>query len=154
METDLKKSIRVPFKKMHLDPNNPRFALEDAPGYDDDDRIFSDDIQNKLTDKVKSVYDVTNLERSMVAQGWVPTDSILVWEHPRRPRHCIVVEGNTRTVVLRLIRERLPKEGEEAPGDAEARGEVLGRRPGRAEALARQASPDCIGHRGTRRLSD
>ena len=50
---------------------------------------------------------VDNLERSIVSQGWIPTDTIIVWEHPKKKGHYIVVEGNTRTVVLRRVRERL-----------------------------------------------
>lgn len=61
--------------------------------------------------KVSSVYEVTNLEESILTHGWVPIDSIIVWEHPDRPGYYVVVEGNTRTVALRALRgERLERE--------------------------------------------
>ena len=104
MEADLKKQIHVPFAKIFLDPNNPRLANEDTPGYGDPSKIFGDEIQESLNARVKEVYDVDTLERSVLTQGWVPIDAIIVWEHPQKPNHYIVLEGNTRTVVLRGIR--------------------------------------------------
>jgi len=47
---------------------------------------------------------------SVVAQGWMPIDAIVVWEHPDGSQRNVVLEGNRRTVTLRRIRERLPKE--------------------------------------------
>lgn len=109
--TELQDAKLVPFDKIHLDPNNPRIAPETPPGYDDPELLFNEEIQVKLEARVRSVYDVANLEDSIVAHGWVPIDSILVWEHPKKPGHYIVVEGNTRTVALRALRgERLERE--------------------------------------------
>jgi hypothetical protein len=42
--------------------------------------------------------------------GWVPVDPMLVWEHPRKKGHYVVLEGNTRTAVLRGIRRDLARE--------------------------------------------
>lgn len=94
----------VPFDKLFLDPNNPRIAPEDAPGYENPDAIFDDELQTKLEGRMREVYKVANLEASIQAQGWVPYDPIIVWEHPKRRGHFIVVEGNTRTVALRSLR--------------------------------------------------
>lgn len=94
----------VPFNKLFLDPNNPRIAPEDAPGYEDPRAIFDDELQAKLEKRVHEVYSVANLEASIMAQGWVPYDPIIVWEHPKKRGHFIVVEGNTRTVALRALR--------------------------------------------------
>jgi hypothetical protein len=101
----------VPFDKIFLDPNNPRIAPETPPGYSDDKALFDNGLQEKLEARVRAVYDVANLEDSILAHGWVPIDSIIVWEHAKRPGHHIVVEGNTRTVALRALRgERLDRE--------------------------------------------
>ena len=108
---ELQDARLVPFDKIHLDPNNPRIAPETPPGYDDPELLFNEEIQVKLEARVRSVYDVANLEDSILAHGWVPIDSILVWEHPQRLGHYIVVEGNTRTVALRALRgERFERE--------------------------------------------
>jgi hypothetical protein len=110
MENDLKKPKEVKFDHLYLDPNNPRIAPESPPGYDDPDRIFESVLQEELVKKVQEVYNVADLEASIVAHGWVPIDAILVWEHPDATDHYIVVEGNTRTVALKNIRERLERE--------------------------------------------
>lgn len=109
--SELQDARLVPFDKIYLDPNNPRIAPENPPGYHDPDLLFNEQIQVKLEERVRAVYDVANLEDSILAHGWVPIDSILVWEHPKRPGNYIVVEGNTRTVALRALRgERLERE--------------------------------------------
>lgn len=108
---DLQDAKLVPFDKIHLDPNNPRIAPESPPGYLDDNALFAEDLQQTLEERVRAVYDVANLEDSILAHGWVPIDSIIVWEHSHRPGHYIVVEGNTRTVALRTLRgSRLERE--------------------------------------------
>lgn len=108
---DLQDAKFVPFDKIHLDPNNPRIAPESPPGYLDDNALFAEDLQQTLEARVRAVYDVANLEDSILAHGWVPIDSIIVWEHSHRPGHYIVVEGNTRTVALRTLRgSRLERE--------------------------------------------
>jgi hypothetical protein len=103
---------KVDFSKLYLDPNNPRTAPGDRPGYDDPDAIFPDPIQANLRERMEALPEVGNLEPSIVSQGWIPMDAILVWEHPKQKGHFVVVEGNTRTVVLRRLRERLVKEKE------------------------------------------
>lgn len=109
--SDLQDAKLVPFDKIHLDPNNPRIAPESPPGYLDDNALFAEDLQQTLEERVRAVYDVANLEDSILAHGWVPIDSIIVWEHSHRPGHYIVVEGNTRTVALRALRgSRLERE--------------------------------------------
>lgn len=102
--------ISVPFSKIFLDPNNPRIAPDPASRYEDPDKIFSDELQRQLTTKVYTVYQASELEDAIIAQGWVPIDPIIVWEHPDRPKYHIVVEGNTRISVLRSIRARLDRE--------------------------------------------
>ncbi|HEV2801103.1 MAG TPA: hypothetical protein VGW12_11430 [Pyrinomonadaceae bacterium] len=107
MEKDLKDPIKVPFSRIYLDPNNPRIAMAEPPGYDDPGAIFDDEVQAELTKRMEEVYDVSALESAVEAQGWVPIDAILVWEHPQRKGRYIVVEGNTRTTVLRKLRTKL-----------------------------------------------
>ena len=109
--TDLLDPKQVPFDKIYLDPNNPRIASEDPPGYEDPKTLFNDSLQENLEQRVRSVYDVATLEDSIVTHGWVPIDAVIVWEHPGNSGHVIVVEGNTRTVALRNLRtKRLDQE--------------------------------------------
>ena len=103
----------VPFTALFLDPNNPRIAPESPPGYADPDALFDADTQRQLEANVREVYDVSGLETSILAQGWVPYDPMIVWEHPKRPGNFVVLEGNTRTATLRGLRDTLkPREVE------------------------------------------
>lgn len=109
--SDLLDAKEIPFEKIYLDPNNPRIASEDPPGYDDPKALFDDALQEDLEKRVRAVYDVGTLEDSIVTHGWVPIDAVIVWEHPGNSGHVIVVEGNTRTVALRNLRtKRLEQE--------------------------------------------
>lgn len=110
MHKYLNKFTEVPFAKIFLDPNNPRTAPEERPGYEDAELIFPEAIQKPLTEKMESLTEVGNLEPAIISQGWLPVDPMLVWEHPDQPEHWVVIEGNTRTVVLRRIRRKLQQE--------------------------------------------
>lgn len=101
---DLLAPIAVPFERMFVDPNNPRIAEDRESRYEHPDEIFDSALQERLTRRTYEVYQASELEESIIAQGWVPIDAIIVWEHPNREGHYIVVEGNTRTSVLRTIR--------------------------------------------------
>lgn len=109
--SELQNARYVAFDSIFLDPNNPRIAPEMPPGYEDAAALFDQEMQSALGERVRQVYDVANLEDSILTHGWVPIDSIIVWEHPKKPGSYVVVEGNTRTVALRTLRtERLEAE--------------------------------------------
>src|SRR5438105_3870757 len=103
-ESDLLRVITVPFDKLYLDPNNPRIARGEQPGYEHPTAIFDPGVQERLEKAVAEAYKVGDLEDRIVTQGWLPIDRIIVWEHPAKKGHFIVVEGNTRTTVLRRLR--------------------------------------------------
>jgi hypothetical protein len=102
--------IPVPFSQLFLDPNNPRIAPEERPGYEEPEEIASSERQSQLAEAVKADKEISSLVRSIVDQGWAPIDAVLVWRHHKKPDIHIVVEGNRRTVALREIRELFPKE--------------------------------------------
>lgn len=111
MSIDLKPPVRVSLDRLYLDPNNPRLAAEERPGYDKPARIFDQTLQEPLETRLRETYKgVRALSRSIVSMGWVPVDPMLVWEHPRKKGHFVVLEGNTRTAVLRGIRRDLARE--------------------------------------------
>lgn len=109
---DLLEQKAVPFDRIYLDPNNPRIAQEDPPGYHDADALFDETHQGALEKRVRHAYTgVDALQDSIIQQGWIPIDPIIVWEHPARKGYYVVVEGNTRTVALRFLRgDRLEHE--------------------------------------------
>ncbi|HYE28321.1 MAG TPA: hypothetical protein VEA61_08825 [Allosphingosinicella sp.] len=97
----------VKFEQLQLDPNNPRIAPEPAPGYDDPDKLFDPKRQEELTQEVFDAYQASELEQRITRLGWTPIDPIIVWRHPKRQDVVVVVEGNTRTAILRKARTRL-----------------------------------------------
>jgi hypothetical protein len=111
MPIDLKPPARVSLDRLYLDPNNPRLAAEERPDYGKPARIFDETVQEALETRLRETYKgVRALSRSIVSMGWVPVDPMLVWEHPRKKGHFVVLEGNTRTAVLRGIRRDLARE--------------------------------------------
>jgi hypothetical protein len=110
METYLRPPIQVPFDSLYLDPNNPRLYPDDPPGYDDVQKLLDPELQKLLETRVEEEFGVDALMQAVIGNGWMPIDAIVVWEHPNGSQHNIVLEGNRRTVTLRQVRTRLPKE--------------------------------------------
>jgi hypothetical protein len=110
MDNYLRAPVKVPFSALHLDPNNPRLAPTEPPGYEDPTDLFSPDMQAELSDRAKEAFDLEQLERAVLSQGWMPIDRMVVWHHPDDPDRWVVVEGNRRTATLRGIRTRVAKE--------------------------------------------
>lgn len=112
METHLLEGKAVPFSDLYLDPNNPRLAPEDPPGYSDAKALFDPKLQVTLDERAgtDAQFELEALEVAILGQGWMPIDNILVWEHPDAKGKFIVLEGNRRTAALRRLRARLEKE--------------------------------------------
>ena len=101
----------VKFNTLQLDPNNPRIAPAEPPGYDNVKAITAPEIQRDLESLIAQKYDTDPLETAIMGQGWVGLDAIVVWSHPDDPNCNVVVEGNRRTTALRRLRgTRLEKE--------------------------------------------
>ena len=83
MENYLRDPIQVPIEKLFPDPNNPRLALEDAPGYSDVDALFDEGRRKEILDEIgAALYGIDDLVTTICGQGWMPIDNILVWRHP------------------------------------------------------------------------
>lgn len=106
MENYLRASMRVPFDDLYPDPNNPRLALDETPGYEDAEALFDEVTRKKiLTVLGETAYETDALAQAILGQGWMPIDNIITWDHPKdgTERH-VVVEGNRRLVTLSKIR--------------------------------------------------
>ncbi|HLA78128.1 MAG TPA: hypothetical protein VJU18_11165 [Vicinamibacteria bacterium] len=111
MPAELKAPIRVSLDRLFLDPNNPRLAATEKPGYADPNKLFDDDIQIQLEIRMRRSYKgIKGLMGSILGMGWIPVDAMLVWEHPKAKGHYVVVEGNARTTALRMIRREHQRE--------------------------------------------
>jgi hypothetical protein len=105
MEKYLRKSEDVPIGDLFPDPNNPRVALEDAPGYADAPALFDEALRKRILDEIgEEAYGVADLVSTIAGQGWMPIDNILVWRHPDVPGKWVVVEGNRRLISLNRLR--------------------------------------------------
>ncbi|ORA16380.1 hypothetical protein [Mycobacterium asiaticum] len=105
MEKYLRDPVQVPIANLFPDPNNPRLALEDAPGYADADALFDPATRKEILDEIgEKSYGIDDLVEAIRGQGWMPIDRIVVWQHPDDPDHYVVVEGNRRLVSLNRIR--------------------------------------------------
>ncbi len=145
----LKNRESISLDALFLDVNNPRLAPEHPPGYRDPAKLFDPTTQKELEERAKKSFDLEELEAAMVGQGWMPIDSILVWEHPDAPGKFVVVEGNRRLATLRLrILPRLKNakaklERMEAGGKRYSKGELADQRDeiSRLETLSADTNP-------------
>ena len=112
MANYMEKPKYVDFGSLYLDPNNPRLAKEDRPGYRDVNALLDKTTQDEITKILcEGDHAIKDLEAGIIGQGWLPIDTILTWVHPKHPDAQIVVEGNRRTTALRSLRStRLPRE--------------------------------------------
>jgi hypothetical protein len=104
--------LEVPLDHLWPDPNNPRLALEEAPGYTDPAKLFDEPTRARIFEELgEQAYNVDDLVDAIVGQGWMPIDNIIVWQHPADHEREVVVEGNRRRLALERIRtDVLPKE--------------------------------------------
>jgi len=94
----------VKLEELYPDPNNPRLARDDVPGYDDATALFDDTMREKILEELgQNIYEVDELVTAIVGQGWLDIDSIIVWQHPDVPDRYVVVEGNRRRLALHRI---------------------------------------------------
>jgi hypothetical protein len=108
---ELRAPIRVALDSLYLDPNNPRLASVEKPGYRDPGRLFDERLQTQLEVRMRNSYKgLKALIHSIVNVGWIPVDAMLVWEHPQAKGKYVVVEGNARTTALRSIRREHDRE--------------------------------------------
>lgn len=107
----LAKPIPVPFDSLYPDPNNPRLAHEERPGYGDTRQLFDDEQRDELFKELAENHEVRDLVEAILAHGWMGIDAIVVWSPPRVKSRYVVLEGNRRLTALRRIRDHvLPRE--------------------------------------------
>lgn len=112
LEKFLEASKKVPLESLYLDPNNPRLALDEQPGYSDPEALFDENLQDVLEKAVIATHAIDDLEHAIESQGWMPIDNMVVWQHPDVQDKYVVVEGNRRLTSLRCLRRRLDRETE------------------------------------------
>ena len=111
MAKSLSDSRAVKLELLYPDPNNPRLAGENPPGYDDVQALFSDSTREEIfKDLGQEEFKVAGLVDTIAGLGWLPIDNIIVWQPPDEPDRYVVVEGNRRLAALqRIHRDELPR---------------------------------------------
>ena len=98
-----------------LDPNNPRFWSEQSRRHIPDSRIMDSKIQARIEEEIYS-HDIEDLHYSILRNGFLPLDRIVVRAIDGADRKFVAVEGNRRLAAIRLLRERI-EEGTVAEED-------------------------------------
>lgn len=107
---DLKEKT-IPLESLYLDPNNPRFP--DKKSHVKSDRIKEVDVQAKANQRMAG-YGVRELANSIIRNGFLPLDRIVVMEIEGQPGSYVVVEGNRRLAALRLVDREIAADEVEA----------------------------------------
>ena len=74
--------IEVELKDLFLDPNNPRLALPDEPGYENHEILFNRENHNKIYETViNGNHEIKGgLVNTILGVGWEDVNSIIVWQ--------------------------------------------------------------------------
>ena len=106
MYTDQLREIELSFDQIFLDPNNPRFWTQKTRPSLADSKISDDKVQIRAFDDI-SEHGIRELRDSILRNGFLPLDRIVV----RRIESCtdkyVIVEGNRRFAALRSIRQEI-----------------------------------------------
>ena len=95
------------FDKIYLDPNNPRFWTEKSLREVPDEKIFDPRIQDRTLDSI-SKHGIAELRDSMIRNGFLPLDRIVVRPIENHPdKFVIVLEGNRRFAALKVLRQEI-----------------------------------------------
>ena len=88
------KELRL--SQLELDPANPRLPRASASATASEDQLLSAFVKR---------YNLLELARSIADKGFTPNhaEALLVIKHPSEPDHYVVVEGNRRLAVLKLL---------------------------------------------------
>lgn len=94
----------VPVQNLLLDPNNYRF--HDDPGFSraNDRRYHEDTVQARAYQRL-SDDSLVQLKNSILRNGFLPVERIVVRDYPHQDASFVVVEGNRRVAALKWIQQ-------------------------------------------------
>jgi hypothetical protein len=95
------KDIRL--SKLLLDPNNYRFLDRRKFKKKASTRFHEDSVQRATLEALEQSYQLDELKHSILTNGYVPMERIIVVPYPRKPGFFLVVEGNRRVASLKSI---------------------------------------------------
>lgn len=106
MYIDDLKEVNVQVDDVFLDPNNPRFWSEHSGKETVDKKIVEPKIQDLALERMKK-YGIKELRDSILRNGFLPLDRIVVRPITGFEGKYVVVEGNRRLSALKLLRDQI-----------------------------------------------
>src|ERR1035437_3040755 len=99
----------ISVSKLLLDPNNYRFLDRKKFKKKAANRFHEESVQRATLESLEQSYQLDELKHSILTNGYVPMERIIVVPYPPKPGFFLVVEGNRRVASLKSI---LKEEGE------------------------------------------
>ena len=110
--TTPRKAAKTPFEseareislsKLLLDPNNYRFLDRKKFKKKASTRFHEDSVQRATLESLEQSYQLDELKQSILTNGYVPMERVIVVPYPARSGFFLVVEGNRRVAALKSI---------------------------------------------------
>ena len=109
MYTDELREASLSVDSIFLDPNNPRFWTTERSRLVPDHRTPDLRVQSKAEDRLES-HKIVELRNSILRNGFLPLDRIVVRPLKDVPDKYVVVEGNRRLAALRKLRGQITEQ--------------------------------------------
>ena len=109
MYADHLKEANLKFEQIFLDPNNPRFWTEKEMRELPDARIPEEKSQARAQTKIAD-FGINELHDSILRNGFLPLDRIVVRPINGYSDKFVIVEGNRRFAALRVLRQEIKDE--------------------------------------------
>ena len=93
----------ISISKLLLDPNNYRFLDRKKFKKKAANRFHEESVQRATLDSLEQSYQLDELKHSIMTNGYVPMERIIVTNYSPKPGYFLVVEGNRRVASLKSI---------------------------------------------------
>lgn len=99
----------INIEDLYLDPNNPRFWNQETRRKTPDSRTMEQSVQSRVEQEIRK-HGIEELQNSILRNGFLPLDRIVVRPIRQSDGRYVIVEGNRRLAALRLLRQRIEEE--------------------------------------------
>ena len=96
----------IPLSQIYLDPNNPRFWTTERRPFIPDRRATEESVQARVEAALEP-HGILELRNSILRNGFLRMDRIVVRLLEKSDDHYVVVEGNRRVAALRRLRQEI-----------------------------------------------
>jgi hypothetical protein len=98
----------IPIDSIFLDPNNPRFWTDQAGREVPDRRVPDERVQSKARERINAPrFGIDDLYNSILRNGFLPLDRIVVRPLEGLDGQFVIVEGNRRFAALTRLRQSI-----------------------------------------------